>query len=162
MATDKSAVRVRARMADDASESAETSGATDGAVRGLGEVAFRTEDLDASCEFYADVIRLPVLSRGETSAFFELGAGYGGHTEVLAVFDRTATDDYDGISPARTTLDHVAFEIDREDFDAEKARLESLGHEVETAYHDWVSWRSLYLHDPDGNRVELVCYDPED
>jgi catechol-2,3-dioxygenase len=24
-----------------------------------------------------------------------------------------------------------------------------------------VHWRSLYLEDPDGNEVELVCYDPK-
>src|SRR5208282_6939590 len=25
--------------------------------------------------------------------------------------------------------------------------------------HEWVNWRSLYFHDPEGNQVELVCYD---
>jgi catechol-2,3-dioxygenase len=32
---------------------------------------------------------------------------------------------------------------------------------VITATHEWVHWRSLYVEDPDGNQVELVCYDPE-
>jgi catechol-2,3-dioxygenase len=27
------------------------------------------------------------------------------------------------------------------------------------AEHPWVRWRSLYVHDPEGNLVELVCYD---
>src|ERR671929_48370 len=47
-----------------------------------------------------------------------------------------------------------------EDFAAERARLEAAGLRVETAEHTWVHWRSLYVNDPEGNRVELVCYDP--
>jgi catechol 2,3-dioxygenase len=41
----------------------------------------------------------------------------------------------------------------------EKKRLEALGLQVETAEHAWVHWRSLYVSDPEGNQVELVCYD---
>jgi hypothetical protein len=37
--------------------------------------------------------------------------------------------------------------------------LERLGLQVETAEHAWVHWRSLYVTDPEGNQVELVCYD---
>jgi len=29
------------------------------------------------------------------------------------------------------------------------------------ATHECAHWRSLYVEDPDGNEVELVCYDPE-
>ena len=76
---------------------------TSGAVRGLGEIAFRTESLDAVCDFYKREIRLPVPSRGETSAFFELAEGHGGHAQVLALFDRTAADGYEGISQSTTT-----------------------------------------------------------
>ena len=45
------------------------------------------------------------------------------------------------------------------DFAHEKSRLEALGLEVTTAEHAWVRWRSLYVIDPEGNEVELVCYD---
>ena len=40
--------------------------------------------------------------------------------------------------------------------------LEDLGCEVRTAYHKWVKWRSLYVTDPEGNNVEMVCYDGEE
>ena len=36
---------------------------------------------------------------------------------------------------------------------------EALGLQVETAEDTWVRWRSLYVTDPEGNQVELVCYD---
>jgi hypothetical protein len=38
--------------------------------------------------------------------------------------------------------------------------LEELGLKVDTTTHAWVQWRSLYVNDPEGNRVEFVCFDP--
>ena len=57
-------------------------------------------------------------------------------------------------------MDHIAFAIALDDYAAELDRLKGLGLEVQTATHDWVKWRSLYVRDPEGNEVELVCYDP--
>lgn len=34
-----------------------------------------------------------------------------------------------------------------------------MGLQVETAERAWVHWRSLYVTNPEGNLVELVCYD---
>ena len=54
----------------------------------------------------------------------------------------------------------IAFTIALADYEPEKQRLEGLGLTVRTATHEWVHWRSLYVTDPDGNNVELVCFDP--
>lgn len=139
-----------------------------GGVRGLGELALRVDDLDAMTAFYRDVVGLSVLREFDTSTFFDLGEGYGGHTTIVALFDRaaeeSALDDpgnaYTPPDAAATTVDHFAFTVAREDLDAERDRLESLGVDLEFATHDWVSWRSLYFEDPEGNSVEFVCYDP--
>ncbi len=125
-----------------------------GAVRDLGEIALRVGDLDAMQRFYEDVIGLELMKRFEHAAFFKLADGHAGHTRVLALFCRKAA-----LDGAKTTLDHMAFNIARADYEAEKARLEALGLAVRTAYHDWVQWRSLYVDDPEGNTVELVCYE---
>ena len=69
------------------------------------------------------------------------------------------SSDYLGTDAATSTIDHIAFEIPLTDFEREKKRLEGLGFQVETAEHAWVHWRSLYVTDPEGNQVELVCYD---
>jgi len=130
------------------------------AIKGLGEIALRVEDLDSMQAFYERVIGLPLLRRFPNSAFFRIADGVAGHTQILALFDRTADPGYRGLSAARTTVDHLAFAIALEDFAAERARLEGLGLPVDTAEHTWVHWRSLYVSDPEGNRVELVCYDP--
>lgn len=126
------------------------------AVRGLGEVALRVNDLDKSQTFYQDVIGLELMKRFDHAAFFRIADGYAGHTTILAIFDRKVP-----VRQARTTIDHIAFAIALEDYEAEKQRLEGLGLSVMTATHGWVHWRSLYIRDPDGNQVEFVCYDPK-
>jgi len=128
-------------------------------VRGLGEIAFRVNNLDALQKFYEEVIGLPLMTRVPNCAFFKIADGYGGHTQVLALFDRSESPGYRGTDAATSTIDHIAFEIPLADFADEKKRLQALGLRVETAEHAWVHWRSLYVTDPEGNQVELVCYD---
>ena len=127
------------------------------AVKALGEIAFRVEDLDGMQAFYENVIGLELMKRFDTSAFFKIAEGPAGHTVILALFDRTA--DSEPISSKNSTVDHIAFTIELGDFYSEKARLESLGYQVRTTTHAWVQWRSLYVLDPEGNDVEFVCFD---
>lgn len=108
--------------------------------------------------FYEDVVGLPLMERFPKAAFFRVGEGVGGHTQVFVLFDR---GDATSARPAGTTLDHVAFTVLREHFEAERARVERLGLPVQTAEHRWVQWRSFYVKDPEDNEVEWVCYDPD-
>jgi catechol 2,3-dioxygenase-like lactoylglutathione lyase family enzyme len=129
------------------------------AVRGLGEIALRVNDLDAMQKFYGEVIGLPLIARFPNHAFFKIAEGYGGHTQVLALFDRSQSPGYRATDATTSTIDHIAFEVPLADFRDELTRLQGLGLQVETAEHAWVHWRSAYLSDPEGNQVELVCYD---
>jgi catechol 2,3-dioxygenase-like lactoylglutathione lyase family enzyme len=129
------------------------------AIKGLGEIALRVNDLDAMQQFYAEIIGLELLKRFDNAAFFKIAEGFGGHTQVLALFDRSAQAGYSGLNRETTTVDHIAFEIALVDFEAEKNRLEQLGLAVTISEHAWVHWRSLYVMDPEGNEVEFVCYD---
>jgi catechol 2,3-dioxygenase len=128
-------------------------------VRGLGEIALRVNDLDAMQKFYEEVIGLPLMTRVPNCAFFKIADGYGGHTQVLALFDRSGSRSYSAPNAKTSTIDHIAFEIPPADFESELKRLRERGLEVETAEHAWVHWRSLYVNDPEGNQLELVCYD---
>jgi catechol 2,3-dioxygenase len=128
-------------------------------IKALGEIALRVSDLDAMQAFYGSVVGLELMDRSPGAAFFKIAEGYGGHTQILALFDRKGHPGYSGLSAAQTTIDHFAFTIALGDFESEVQRLEALGVRISLSQHAWVHWRSLYMHDPEGNEVELVCYD---
>ncbi len=126
------------------------------AVRALGEVALRVNDLQVMRQFYEEVVGLELMRELPGIAFFRLGPGYGGHTTILALFDRDTA-----VATERTTLDHLAFTIDIADYETEQQRLEAAGLEVRVVVFEWVGWRSLFFRDPEGNHVEFVCRDPK-
>lgn len=128
-------------------------------IKALGEIALRVSDLDAMQRFYEEIVGLELMRRTDTAVFFKIAEGFGGHTQVLALFDRSSSPGYRGLNSATLTVDHFAFEIPLADFESERSRLASLGLTVKTAEHAWVHWRSLYVFDPEGNEVEWVCYD---
>jgi catechol-2,3-dioxygenase len=128
-------------------------------IKALGEIALRVTDLDTMRRFYEEIVGLELMQSTENAVFFKIADGYGGHTQVLALFDRSSSPGYQGLNAATTTVDHIAFEISLADYEPEKARLESLGLTVTTAEHAWVHWRSLYVADPEENEVEWVCFD---
>jgi catechol 2,3-dioxygenase-like lactoylglutathione lyase family enzyme len=137
------------------------------AVKALGEIAIRVNDLDKMQKFYEEIIGLVVFKRFSTAVFFHISDGYKGHPQALVLFDRREgpagpqihKSTPEGVSQNRSTLDHIAFEIDLEEFEHEHKRLIQLGLTVETRLFDWVGWRSLYISDPEKNTVEFVCYD---
>jgi catechol 2,3-dioxygenase-like lactoylglutathione lyase family enzyme len=86
-----------------------TTGKIRTAVRGLGEIALRVTNLDAMQKFYAEVIGLPLMTRVLNCAFFKIAEGFGGHTQVLALFDRSQNPGYRGPDAATSTIDHIGW-----------------------------------------------------
>ena len=133
-------------------------------VRALGETVLRVKDLQRVKRFYTDVIGLDVLREFDGIVFLKVSDGYGVHTQIIGLFHESLPvpfprDAREAVHLEATSLHHFALEIDKNDFDAELARLKQLGVEVTTVEHRWCRWRSLYVHDPEGNILELVCYD---
>ncbi len=136
-------------------------------VRGLGEIALRVDDLDAMQAFYENVVGLKLMKRFEHAVFFRIADGFGGHTQILALFDRAVAPmrsgffaaPFRGVDQPGSSLDHLAFEIDLSNIEPERKRLESLGVEIKSVEFAWVHWRSIFFRDPEGNMVELVAYD---
>jgi len=129
------------------------------AIRGLGEVNLWVKDIDGMRRFYVDVLGLTPIHESRRHIFLKIADGYGGHPQVVALFDSK----FEGVDVKpdvrRTTLNHVAFEISLESCDSEKRRLRKLGIRVNEQLHREAHWLSLYFRDPDGNQIELVAFD---
>jgi extradiol dioxygenase family protein len=121
----------------------------------LGELALRVNDIAAMRAFYRDVVGLDVWRDGDDYVFFKVAEGVEGHPQALVLFDRGVD-----VAPEMSTLDHLAFVIDLDDYEARQRQLESLGLRVAPKEFPLFHWRALFIRDPEGNTIEFVSYDP--
>ena len=121
-------------------------------ARKLGHVVLKVRDAQASKAFYSRVLGLQVAHEDRQRGAVFLSFGTEHHD--LALF-QLATGD----APAATQpgLHHTAWQIDSfEALQDAYRELNQLGIAVESTVEHNVT-RSVYFHDPDGNRVELYC-----
>lgn len=128
--------------------------------RALGELAIRVSDMPAMVAFYRDVIGLELLTGGADSpiTFFRIAEGFGGHTTILALFDRRG-----GPHPATgpgSSLHHFALSLPFAEQEAVMRWYEHLGQPYRTERFGGAGWEGIFTDDPEGNTVELVAYDP--
>jgi catechol 2,3-dioxygenase-like lactoylglutathione lyase family enzyme len=119
----------------------------------LGELALRVNDLEASKNFYVDVVGLEMFSDNSPDfVFLKVSDGVEGHPVIMGFFDRNTE-----VGQPTSTLDHFAFITD--DLEREKERLRAHGVPFVDREFPNFSWRSIFFADPDGNTVEFVTYD---
>ena len=131
----------------------------------LGELVLRSANAEALIEFYRDVIGLELYATLGSATFLKIDDEHEGHPQILAIFEKS--HEFSGpkdIQPdeadARVgTLHHFAFLLEQEDFGLERDRLQSVGVDLQFTEFTQFGWHSMFMHDPDGNSVELVCYD---
>lgn len=126
------------------------------AIRGISEIVLWAHDQPAMVRFYRDVLGLTVISPPERTnpIFLQAGPGQAGVPQMIVIV-QLPPEAPPFASPR--TLHHLALEVAPEDFDAEKARLESLGYRLRSGQHPVIPSRTMYLDDPEGNEVELIC-----
>jgi catechol 2,3-dioxygenase len=121
-------------------------------ARKLGHVVLKVRDAQKSKEFYMRALGLKVANDAPHMGAVFLSFGAQHHD--LALF-QLAT----GEAPAaeQPGLHHTAWQLGSfEELQAAYRELEKQGVHVESAIEHNVT-RSIYFHDPDGNRVELYC-----
>jgi catechol 2,3-dioxygenase len=132
----------------------------------LGEIVLRTPQREEMVDFYTRVIGLEPYKELSIATFLKVSDDLNGHPQVLAIFDPEIASNgpgeptFTGHDVSLSPLHHLAFAVDADGFDAELRRIADLGHEVRTAAHRVMGWRSFYIYDPDGNTVEFVRSDP--
>lgn len=116
-------------------------------IKGLDHVVLRVADTARSIDFYAALLGCHVERRVEELGLVQLRAG-ASLIDLLPVAS----------PPVDTNLDHFCLLIDPFDEPAIRQRCASLGIDcppAERRYGATGFGPSIYLHDPDGNRIEL-------
>ena len=106
-------------------------------ILGIHEIAFEVRDLEGSIAFYRDILKLPLYSRGPQQAWFRIGR------QRLALF----THDRPGSGQ------HFALLVPPEEIERARDALMAHGFPEETMQQD--DGLSVYVRDPDGNKIEL-------
>lgn len=115
----------------------------------LDHVAIRVADLEVSAAWYQEVLGLERYDVPEWGAFpIFLLAGTSG----VALFPR---DREGNLQPPGIRIDHFAFQVGPDAFDAAVAHYQGLG--LDFSVQDHIHFRSLYTQDPDGHTVELTA-----
>src|SRR5215470_3707056 len=126
-------------------------------IERVAHVVLKVRSLARSVPFYRDVLGLPEVARlGDQMVFFSMGEQHH-DLALLEVGDGAAAPDRRGVG-----LYHVAFKIgdSLDALRAARAHLEAAGVRIDGTSDHRVS-QSIYLHDPDGNGLELfVDADP--
>lgn len=117
----------------------------------IGHIHLKVSDLERSIAFYTQALGLEVTQRyGESAAFLSWG-GYHHHVGLNTWESKGGSPP----PPGATGLYHVAFLYpDRPALARALKRLLEQGARLDGASDHGVS-EALYLHDPDGNGIEL-------
>ena len=123
-------------------------------LEGIDHVALTVRDVERSAQWYQDVLGLSRLHQ-EVWGSFPAVVGVG--TTSLALFP-VASEHPDG-PPGRETISvrHVAFRVDRRNFEQAQVELRARGIELE--FQDHQIAHSIYLRDPDGHQLEITTYE---
>jgi len=116
----------------------------------IGHVHLKVSDLQRSLDFYCGVLGFQLMARLPQAAFISAG-GYHHHIGLNTWHSRGGSP-----PPAGTTgLYHVAILYpNRAQLGDALRRLKDAGVELDGASDHGVS-EAIYLHDPDGNGIEL-------
>jgi catechol 2,3-dioxygenase-like lactoylglutathione lyase family enzyme len=120
----------------------------------LDHVAISVRDVRRSVAWYREVLG---LERLHEDAWGDAPAVVGAGGTGLALF---AVEGPGSPPPGRDvlTLRHVAFRVGAAGFDAAQSELRERG--VPFTFEDHGISRSVYVHDPDGHRIEVTTYEP--
>ena len=128
-------------------------------VQSLGHVVVKVQSAQRSEAFYSGVLGIPVVSRISDPVrmtFFSLGSSHHDFA-VLELGEDAPTPD-----PGAVGLAHVAFKIGDSLQEYRIAEADLKAAQVTVLYTaERTHTKSLHLHDPDGNEVELYIDTPD-
>jgi catechol-2,3-dioxygenase len=125
-------------------------------IRGIAEIVLNVHDQAAALQFYRDVFGLTVISPPDMPGpiFLQAGPGQAGIPQMIVLVP-LPPGSAEFARPR--TLHHLALEVAPEDFDGVETHLRGLGYSPRGGKHPVIPSRTLYVDDPDGNEVEIIC-----
>jgi catechol 2,3-dioxygenase len=151
-------------------------------ITGVAEIVLSVRDLPQMRDFYRSVLGFGVFSEscheseagptdgGEPTICFlsireiDTPLGRHGHPQLLALIDHRrhvfAKPRFDGHDVRRSTLNHLAFEIPPESYEAHNDRLIRFGLNPTYSEFPAMNAKAIFLKDPEGNTLELICHAP--
>lgn len=122
----------------------------------IGHIHLTVSDIDRSLKFYRELLGFEITSVYGNAAVFLSAGGYHHHIGLNTWAGKGATPPPNG----HTGLYHFAILYpSRKELARIVKRLFEVNYKLEGASDHGVS-ESVYLHDPDGNGIELYCDKP--
>lgn len=115
-------------------------------IKGINHLLFSVSDLETSIDFYTKVFNAKLLTKGRTTAYFDLN----GLWLALNVEKDIPRQDI------HHSYTHIAFSIDEEDVDPMHNKLKDLNVNIlPSRPRDERDQKSNYFTDPDGHKFEF-------
>lgn len=146
-------------------------------ITGVAEIVLSVRSIPVMRTFYTEVLGFKVHREGSFPANEEASSdgeptisflrvrdmdtplGRNGHPLMLALIDhRRHSSGRPGHDSANSTLHHLAFEIPPESYDSHLEYLTSLN--LNPREVRFSASKALFIKDPEGNHIELICHAP--
>jgi catechol 2,3-dioxygenase-like lactoylglutathione lyase family enzyme len=130
-------------------------------VAGLAEVVLWVSDMEKALHFYRDLFGLEVISPPQVpNKFLKAGGGADGVPEMIVLVPHPGPSTEFPREKTKRVLHHLAFRVERAEYEKLRDRLIAAGVEVRSGIHPVLKGvRTFYADDPDGNEVECISPD---
>ncbi|MDQ6659458.1 MAG: VOC family protein [Chloroflexota bacterium] len=124
-------------------------------IVGISEIVLWTADKGQALHFYRDLLGLEVISPPSLpNVFLKVGEGNASIPQMIVLVPKTEEIK---AKPAGYQLNHMAFELPEDEFDAQHQDFVAAGYKPRDGKHPVLASRTMYVDDPDGNEVEFIC-----
>lgn len=124
-------------------------------IVGIAEIVLWTADKQRALAFYRDLLDLEVISPPTLpNVFLKVNEGQAGIPQMIVLVPKSEEIK---AKPSGYQLNHLAFELPQESFDAQYALFIAAGYQPRDGKHPVFASRTMYVDDPDGNEVEFIC-----
>ena len=124
-------------------------------IKSFSEIVLVVKDIPKSKKFYEDVVGLTVESSNKDWVWFYVGDRNGNQRLALHTGELLFEEKSPLPEGKRWGQVHYAFEVGRIDLEKSVAKAKDAGVEVYGPQQfKWMSAKSYYFYDPDGNLIE--------